>query len=280
MLKIGRKSKLVDLDLTEYLKIICSHLNCSESSDCTKKCNSKHNYLEKKFNDLFLKKFNLLPGFNDLFIFTPNQYYKNIQKSADDQISSIDHSFDNGNSSDKDKRRRCLIRKNHKKKKLHLKSDNKTLSQSYLGTLKATVQSSESIKNLIEKEVNESMNKSLDELFRHSCDTDDDEEEDDEYYDYDEHSDSEDNSDTNEKSFIDNKMDSNTKHLEHSSTATEEDATTTDMDEDMLHLHKTTLRTRRKTNKFKSSSPFSNSSVILNKNFDPNKESTAAKSIS
>ena len=81
LLKIGRKSKLVDLDLTEYLKIICSHLNCSESSDCTKKCNSKHNYLEKKFNDLFLKKFNLLPGFNDLFIFTPNQYLLIAQQS-------------------------------------------------------------------------------------------------------------------------------------------------------------------------------------------------------
>ena len=35
---------------------------------------------------------------------------------------------------------------------------------------------------------------------------------DDEYYDYDEHCDSEDNSDTNEKSFIDTKMDSNTKY--------------------------------------------------------------------
>ena len=33
----------------------------------------KTQYLEKKFDELILKRFNLVPGFNDLFIFTPGQ---------------------------------------------------------------------------------------------------------------------------------------------------------------------------------------------------------------
>ena len=35
--------------------------------------NQKSQYLEKKFDELILKRFNLLPGFDDLFIFTPTQ---------------------------------------------------------------------------------------------------------------------------------------------------------------------------------------------------------------
>ncbi len=91
--------KLVDLDLTKYLKIICSHLkttkalkqepNSSEQQqqenndepakfDCSECRPGDHEltskYLEKKFDELILKRFNLLPGFDDLFIFTPFQH--------------------------------------------------------------------------------------------------------------------------------------------------------------------------------------------------------------
>lgn len=131
LLKIGRKIKLIDLDLTKYLKIICSHLKGhkvqqqqqlqneeesirkpgdlteekveddvfseSKASDGEKQeeeasllnesvqkpnfnweeCRSnahnlKSQYLEKKFDELILKRFNLLPGFDDLFIFMPS----------------------------------------------------------------------------------------------------------------------------------------------------------------------------------------------------------------
>lgn len=130
LLKIGRKIKLIDLDLTKYLKIICSHLkghrvpqqqqqneeSAKKHGDLTeeksedgvfdeskvvsdsekpdeeasllnesvqrpsfdwKECHSnahslKSQYLEKKFDELILKRFNLLPGFEDLFIFMPS----------------------------------------------------------------------------------------------------------------------------------------------------------------------------------------------------------------
>ena len=177
LLKIGRKLKLIDVDLTDYLKIICDHLNNnnnSEACDLSLTCNisgssGRQNYLEKKFNDLFLKKFNLLPGFNDLFIFTPSQYYKNMTASQDDQLSSIDHSFDNGNApaTHRMARRRPMHRSKHKKTHKpaqsysQVDSDSRTLSASLLGTLRNTARSSDSIKLLIEKELNESMNKSL-----------------------------------------------------------------------------------------------------------------------
>jgi len=179
LLKIGRKLKLIDVDLTDYLKIICAHLsnhNNSETCDWSMTCNNSKNdssgrqsYLEKKFNDLFLKKFNLLPGFNDLFIFTPNQYCKNMATSQDDQLSSIDHSFDNGNApaNHRMSRKRLMHRSKHKKAHKQAQSysqvdsDNRALSASLLGTLRNTARSSDSIKLLIEKELNESMNKSL-----------------------------------------------------------------------------------------------------------------------
>ncbi len=121
LLKIGRKIKLIDLDLTKYLKIICSHLKgrkqqadseteekmedkmedeVFESKAKTEQdlledtsvldesiqkasfdwgtCHSnahnlKSQYLERKFDELILKRFNLLPGFEDLFVFMPSQ---------------------------------------------------------------------------------------------------------------------------------------------------------------------------------------------------------------
>ncbi len=89
--------KLVDLDLTKYLKIICDHLRIhkkkTNSSEPQKQENNEQEpakfdwcecqsdehkltsqYLEKKFDELILKRFNTLPGFDDLFIFTPSQH--------------------------------------------------------------------------------------------------------------------------------------------------------------------------------------------------------------
>ena len=40
------------------------------------------NYLDMKFEELFIKKFNLLSGFNDLFVFTPFQQQQ--QHSSED----------------------------------------------------------------------------------------------------------------------------------------------------------------------------------------------------
>jgi len=327
LLRIGRKIKLTDLDLTEYLRIICAHLNSPDSFDCTKKCNSncndscRHSYLEKKFNDLFLKKFNLLPGFNDLFIFTPNQYYKNLVATSNEQISSIDHSFDNNDlagggggvvvgSRRPRKLRKSMSKNKRKSPHTYSHSEIKTtthshlLSQSLLGTLKSTARSSDSIKNLIEKELNESMNKSLGDLLRNQYneindDYDDDDSDDEINYDFKssdeddqdqdknklrtaggENSCISDNDSNNENSFNFN-LKKNKKLLHHvqSSTTTEEDATTTDLDDEILHMRKNSFKARRK-NKFKSSSPFSNSSVILNKNFDPlknNNNNTSSK---
>jgi hypothetical protein len=159
LLKIGRKVKLHDMDLTEYMKTICKHIythkstvqddkthkgkdqlassilikknsqtiedeneedksftfktdlssslidssftkenldsikdslphptfdwqKCNCSTDNTTQQKLKFEYLEQKFDEIFLKKFNLLPGFNDLFIFTPIQLqYANEQSS-------------------------------------------------------------------------------------------------------------------------------------------------------------------------------------------------------
>lgn len=68
LLKLGTKIKLTDIDLTEYFKIQCKHISIIE--DWSKCSDLNQTHLEKKFDDIFLKRFNLLPGFNDLFIFT------------------------------------------------------------------------------------------------------------------------------------------------------------------------------------------------------------------
>jgi hypothetical protein len=104
LLKIGSKVKLVELDLTDYLKMVCSHVSDSNelqkdeaenkevdsneksNNDETlnvqqrtskfnwKKCDckekSKVDYLAKKFDEIFLRNFNLIPGSDDLFIFS------------------------------------------------------------------------------------------------------------------------------------------------------------------------------------------------------------------
>ena len=40
LLKIGRKIKLIDLDLTEYLKLICSHLKHNKPKEIEKSSNN------------------------------------------------------------------------------------------------------------------------------------------------------------------------------------------------------------------------------------------------
>jgi hypothetical protein len=84
LLKIAKKNKIIDLDLTDYLKKNCSHLKNQKGDDSNvkqccfdKKCSNSQAansaFLEKKFNELFFKNFTLLPGFNDMFIFTSFQ---------------------------------------------------------------------------------------------------------------------------------------------------------------------------------------------------------------
>ena len=137
LLKIGKKKLLIDLDLTDYLKIICKHVGLNklshnnEFSSATPKKSStsstgsnkdshkaestaseeckfdwskcsvnenkiKYEYLEKKFDELFLKNFNLLPGFNDLFIFTSVQ-----QNTATKSNQSFNENNDYWNSRQK-----------------------------------------------------------------------------------------------------------------------------------------------------------------------------------
>lgn len=101
MLKLGSKFKLIDIDLTEYFRLTCAHLQplsagsisssetttrsgihhhhhhwdarChnddDEPADEMKKKNSL-SYLERRFEEIFLRRFQVLPGFNDLFVFT------------------------------------------------------------------------------------------------------------------------------------------------------------------------------------------------------------------
>jgi len=119
LLNIGRKVKLVDLDLTKYLKIICSHLKATKAPkqepssseqqqqenndepakfDCSECRPGDHEltskYLEKKFDELILKRFNLLPGFDDLFIFTPFQHQQQQYSSSQHHpTSDIDYAL-------------------------------------------------------------------------------------------------------------------------------------------------------------------------------------------
>lgn len=72
---------------------------------------------------------------------------------------------------------------------------------------------------------------------------------------------------TSDNSFMDNSKIEKKILTVHSTTTTTEDDEVNSDTEDDKHVRKNSLRTKRK-NKFKSSSPFSNSSVILNKNFD------------
>lgn len=72
---MGTKIKLTDLDLTEYFRLICVHLNQNQTTpqSCKEEqtdANSSLEYLERKFEEIFLKRFHVLPGFNDLFVFT------------------------------------------------------------------------------------------------------------------------------------------------------------------------------------------------------------------
>lgn len=94
LLKIAKKNKIVDLDLTDFLKKNCFHLKSLKRDDLAMKCclekkcsnNQEANsiFLEKKFNELFLKNFTLLPGFNDMFIFTTFQQHEHHQNQANE----------------------------------------------------------------------------------------------------------------------------------------------------------------------------------------------------
>ncbi|CAF0823180.1 unnamed protein product [Brachionus calyciflorus] len=81
LLRLGLKIKLTDIDLTDYFIIKCKHML---KFDALETCDrNKSNYLDDKFNEIFLKRFQCIPGFNDLFIFQPdliknvNVYLKN-----------------------------------------------------------------------------------------------------------------------------------------------------------------------------------------------------------
>lgn len=68
LLKLGFKIKLLDLDLTDYYRLTCSHMPPGSDRACLEVDNLK--YLENKFDEVFARRFYSLPGFNDLFVFT------------------------------------------------------------------------------------------------------------------------------------------------------------------------------------------------------------------
>jgi len=70
LLRLGLKIKLTDMDLTDYFRIACKNML---KFDALVSCDrNKNNYLEDKFNEIFLKRFQCFPGFNDLIIFQPD----------------------------------------------------------------------------------------------------------------------------------------------------------------------------------------------------------------
>lgn len=97
LLKLGSKFKLIDIDLTEYFRLTCAHLQPMHASEMTTRGGIHHHhhwdarchnnddndepademkkknslsYLERRFEEIFLRRFQVLPGFNDLFVFT------------------------------------------------------------------------------------------------------------------------------------------------------------------------------------------------------------------
>ena len=93
LLKLGTKIKLIDLDLTDYFRLTCEHLQplSGTNESLTRGVSSSHasasaschdqepnemkkkdslTYLERRFEEIFLRRFHVLPGFNDLFVFT------------------------------------------------------------------------------------------------------------------------------------------------------------------------------------------------------------------
>jgi hypothetical protein len=103
LLKLGKKIKLIDIDLTEYFRVGCKHLSklqCGSDEPVTGdelgidwkqrclQCNfetTKHSYLQSKFNEIFLAKIDSLPGLNDLFMFSSKIDGEN--SAADDIIN-------------------------------------------------------------------------------------------------------------------------------------------------------------------------------------------------
>ena len=66
LLRLGAKYKIDDIDLTNFVRITCTHLKDNQTEEpCS---NEQANYLQKKFEEIFLKRFQTIPGINDLFI--------------------------------------------------------------------------------------------------------------------------------------------------------------------------------------------------------------------
>jgi hypothetical protein len=80
----------------------CSNTSCKHQHDQLKK-KSNMTYLEKKFEEIFLKRFHLLPGFNDLFVFT--SLMQNFRELGDELIEDENQEndeFDEENSGSQD----------------------------------------------------------------------------------------------------------------------------------------------------------------------------------
>lgn len=101
LLKLGTKVKLLDVDLTKYFRLTCAHLepiNEKHSCDQSTNCREQHDhrtqvrsltYLERKFDEIFLRRFYALPGFNDLFVLT-SQANSGCTAASTSQKDTID----------------------------------------------------------------------------------------------------------------------------------------------------------------------------------------------
>lgn len=99
LLKLGKKMKLTDIDLTDYFKLGCNHLKIAndpgtsegqtQPGDWENKCSKanfddvKYQYLEKKFEEIFLKRIDSLPGVNDLFVLSS----RGIEAKTEDVVT-------------------------------------------------------------------------------------------------------------------------------------------------------------------------------------------------
>ncbi|RNA30074.1 hypothetical protein BpHYR1_004243 [Brachionus plicatilis] len=103
LLRLGAKTKITDIDLTDYVRITCQHLQGHETEE---PCSTQQtSYLQQKFEQIFLKRFQTIPGFNDLFVIQ-SDYFKDVdmlppaEYSNDDDFSPSEETEENEAESD------------------------------------------------------------------------------------------------------------------------------------------------------------------------------------